>query len=166
MFQIEETRGLLCAPVIDHRLCKPTDFISSLTSAVEMMYRSRQEVMVIGDCNLDMMVDETEGRSENSWFKDFCERFCIYNQIREPTRVTEKTKTLIDIVLASYPERFMACGNLQLGLSDHDLVYAIRKSKTPRPKAHGFVYRSMKNFKESEFCKVFLQFNSIEKTQR
>ena len=51
------------------RLCKPTDFISSLTSAVEMMYRRRQEVMVIGDGNLDMMVDESEGRIKNALFK-------------------------------------------------------------------------------------------------
>ena len=95
-----------------------------------------------------MMVDG--GRSEKL-FKDFWERFYIYNQIRKATRVTEKTKTLIDFALASHPERFAACRNLQLGLSDHDLVYAIRKSKTPRPKAREFVYRSMKNFKESEF---------------
>ena len=80
-----------------------------------------------------------------------CSRFCIYNQIRDPTRVAEKTKTLIDVVLASHPERFAVCGNLQLGLSDHDLVYAIRKSNTLRPKAREFVYRSIKDFKESEF---------------
>ena len=91
---------------------------------------------------------------ENALFKDFCERFCIGNQIREPTRVTEKTKTFIAVVLASHPERFAVCGNLQLGLSDNDLVYAIQKSKTPRPKAREFVYRSMTNFKESELGRV------------
>ena len=80
-----------------------------------------------------------------------CSTFCIYNQIREPTRITEKTKTLIDVVLGYPSRRFAVCGNLQLGLSDHDLVYAIRKSKTSRPKAREFVYRSMKNFKKSEF---------------
>ena len=143
------SRFIVCACYRSQRLCKPTDFISSLTAAVEMMYRSRQEVMVIGDCNMDMMVDGS--RSQNSLFKDFCERFCSYNQIRKPTRVTEKTKKLIDVVLASHPERFASCRNLQLGLSDNDLVYAIRKSKTPRPKAREFVYRSVKNFKESEF---------------
>ena len=91
---------------------------------------------------------------ENSLFKDFCERFCICNQIREPTRVTEKTKTFIVVILASHPERFAVWGNLELGLSGHDLVYVIQKSNTPRPTAREFVYRTMKNFKGTELGRI------------
>ena len=65
---VSDRRFIVCPCYRSRRLCIPTDFISSLTSALEMMYRSRQEVMVIGDCNLDMMVDETEGRTENGVF--------------------------------------------------------------------------------------------------
>ena len=43
-------------------------------------------------------------------------------EIREPTRVTGKTMTLLDVILASHPERYATCGNLHMGLSDHDLV--------------------------------------------
>ena len=77
-------------------------------------------------------------------FKDLCDRFCLFNQITEPTRVTEKSQSLI----ASHPERFATCGNLHLGVSDHDLVFAVRKQKIPRPKAREIEYRSMKNLDE------------------
>ena len=46
---------------------------------------------------------------------DFCERFCLQNQISEPTRVTEKTMTLLDVILASHLERYATCGNLHMG---------------------------------------------------
>lgn len=79
-----------------------------------------------------------------------CDRFCLFNQITEPTRVTEKSKSLIDVILASHAERFAVCGNLHLGVSDHDLVFAVRKQKIPRPKAREIEYRSMKNLIENE----------------
>ena len=45
---------------------------------------------------------------------------CLFNQITEPTRVTEKSKSFIDVILASSPESFATCGNLHLGVTDHD----------------------------------------------
>ena len=59
----------------------------------------------------------------------FCDRFCLHNQINEPMRVTDKTKTLLDVISASHPERYVTCGNLHLRVSDLDLVYAVRKNK-------------------------------------
>lgn len=46
---------------------------------------------------------------------------------------------------------YVVCGNLQFGLSDYDFVQVIWKSKIFRLKVCEFIYRSMKNFKESEF---------------
>ena len=72
---------------------------------------------------------------------DFCDRFCLQNQISEPTRVAEKTMSLLHVILASHPERYATCGNLHMGLSDHDLVYAVRKNKLPRAKARVIEYK-------------------------
>ena len=54
------------------------------------------------------------------------------------------------LFLASHPERFAASGNLHLGVSDHELVFAVRKQKIPRPKARDVEYRSMKTLDEKE----------------
>lgn len=68
------------------------------------MYGSRQEILFIRDFNLNMLVRENGEDAENNSLKDFCDRFCLQNQINEPTRVTDKTMTLLDVVLASHPE--------------------------------------------------------------
>ena len=115
------------------------------------MYRSRRELLLLGDFNMDMTNDESVGRRADSNLTDFCDKFCLDNQIKEPTRVTENTKTLIDVMLASHPERYATCGTLDLGVSDHVLIYAVRKNKLPRPKPHKIEYRSMKRFSEKDF---------------
>ena len=125
--------------------------MSSLTSATELMYKSRQEILLIGDFNMDMLVREHVEESQHNSLKDFCDRSCLQNQIKEPTRLTENTMSLIDVILSSHPERYAICGNLHLGVSDHDLVYAVRKNKLSRPKAREIEYRSMRQFNKDEF---------------
>ena len=143
-------RFIACSCYRSEKVNKPAEFISSRNSAIELMFKCRQEIILIGDYNLDMLVNEDEGRTENKALKDLCDKFCLFNQITEPTRITEKSKSLIDVILASHPERFATCGNLHLGVSDHDLVFAVTKQKIPRPKAREIEYRSMKNLDENE----------------
>ena len=146
-----KSRFIICACYRSEKMCKPADFLLSLTSAIELMYRCRQEVVLIGDFNLDMYINQDEGRIGNAALQEFCDRFCLQNQIYEPTRITDKTKTLIDVVLASHPERFATCGNLHFGVSDHDLVFAVRKNKLAKPKAREIEYRSMRQFNNDAF---------------
>ena len=42
-------------------------------------------------------------------------------------------------------------GTLKLGISDHDLVYIIRKQSLPRPKARLIESRSMQRFNDDDF---------------
>ena len=66
------------------------------------------------------------------------------NKITEPTRVTNSFASLIDVILISNPERFDLSGTMKLGISDHDLIYNIRKQKIQRPPPKHIQYRSMK----------------------
>ena len=52
---------------------------------------------------------------------------------------------MIDVILVSHPERISTKGNLKLGLSDHDLVYLVRRQRLPRPNAKTIEFRSTKN---------------------
>jgi len=117
--------------------CKEQVFLAWLSTAAEAMYNLRKEPLFLGDFNMDLY-NIAEGRAPNSRLVDFfCERFCLVNNILEPTCVTSTTKSLIDVVLTSIQERFSFSATLQLGLSDHDLIYQIyvvRKNKLPRPK--------------------------------
>ena len=146
-----KSRFMVCGCYRSPGKCKETDFLTSLSSAAEIMFRSRQELLLIGDMNMDMYSNEDEDRFPNSNLADFCQRFCLVNKITEPTRVTDKTKTLIDVILTSHQERYSTAGSLSLGVSDHDLVFIVRKNKLVRPKPRLIEFRSMKNFDHSKF---------------
>ena len=47
--------------------------------------------------------------------------------INQPTRITQYSKTLLDIIITNYPHNIRECGVLSLRLSDHDMVFCIRK---------------------------------------
>lgn len=88
-----ESVEVICLDVMDFRKCrfivcvcyrfekinKFLEFISLLSFVIELMFKCRQEVILIGDYNLDMFVNEDEGRQENKVFKDLCDRFCLFN---------------------------------------------------------------------------------------
>ena len=59
--------------------------------------------------------------------------------------------SLIDVLLTSHAERYATSGSLHLGLSDHDLIFTVRKNKNSRPKPRLIEFRSMKNFKLPDF---------------
>ena len=125
--------------------------MASLSRAAELMYQTRKELVLLGDFNQDMYTNPVENRFPNKNLDDFCNRYCFENKITIPTRVTDRTKSLLDVILASHSERFICSGNLHLGLSDHDLVFIVRKHKIPRPNPRLVEYRSMKNFDHEKF---------------
>ena len=47
--------------------------------------------------------------------------------IKSPTHVTCSTSTLIDHILASFPARVSQKGVIDVGISDHQLIYCTRK---------------------------------------
>ena len=84
---------------------------------------------------------------------DFCDKFCLSNVIDKPTRVTDTTSSLIDVFLVSHTDRMSTSGNLPLGVSDHDLMYVIRKQRLPKPKAKTIEFRTTKNLDVNSFVK-------------
>ena len=42
-------------------------------------------------------------------------------------------------------------GVLQVGISDHDLIFVVRKQKLPRPKATTIEFTSLKNLDQNVF---------------
>ena len=126
------SRSLLCAAYRSPGRCKPTDFIESFSSSIKTMYKVRNELILIENFNVEMTEDSSIERAADQRLTEFCERFCLRNQITEATRVTNTSKTLIDVILASHPDRFATSGNLHLGLSDHDLIFTVCKYKLSR----------------------------------
>ena len=66
-------------------------------------------------------------------YLEFCFTHSLEQIIARPTRVNDQTATLIDHILAKSPEKNSQSGVIDLGLSDHDLIYCKRKTSLPNP---------------------------------
>ncbi|XP_072016559.1 uncharacterized protein [Amphiura filiformis] len=80
------------------------------------------DIVILGDFNLDCL-------SENTYKKvhEFCTNSQLSQLVDEPTRVTETTSTLIDLICVSKPEEISNCEVVYYGVSDHYLVKMCKK---------------------------------------
>ena len=93
---------------------------------------SKLEYIVIGDLNINCLEDTFNNRNEIQYL---CDLFNISQLVKEPTRVTTTSKTLIDVILTSMPENHQNTSVIKITLSDHfmictDIVY--EKSFEPK----------------------------------
>ena len=54
-----------------------------------------------------------------------------------PTRISSQCSSCLDVILTNVPGYFRESGTLEVGLSDHCLVYTIRNYRNLKPKSSG-----------------------------
>ena len=73
--------------------------------------------------------------------------------VSQPTRITDSTEALLDIILVSNAKQVIEAEVLPSSISDHDLVYVtlrLKKQRTPDPSTF-MTIRSFKNFSSERF---------------
>ena len=86
--------------------------------------------------------------------RDSVHFFGLKQLIIVPARVTTGSSTIIDHVLASFPERVTQSGVIDIGLSDHQLIYCTRKiSRIKRGSHKQIKFRSFKHYTADLFEK-------------
>ena len=88
------------------------------------------ESNILGDINCDMMA--VTPANETRHLIELCELFQYTQLIKEPTRVTSSTKSLIDLFLTNEAVKFATSGVSPIGCSDHSLISVSRKLTCPR----------------------------------
>ena len=103
--------------------------LSKLTEAIHNTESfDEQEVLILGDINMNLLNTKFPGRlSFPKNYKEFCSMHGLKQIITTPTRVTEKTSTLLDHIFTNSGDRISQSGVLPIGLSDHMPIYCIRK---------------------------------------
>ena len=130
------------------------EYLAKIDSLFQDYCNVYDDVIIMGDFNIDI------SKSCNSRKINTIAKHSNLNQlIKDYTRVTDKTKTIIDLALVSNPDRVSSSGVHSLGLSDHNLIYLIRKNKKVKVPPKIIKYRSMKNFDQASFI-----YYSLKKT--
>ena len=75
-------------------------------------------------------------------YLDFCFSFSLEQLISIPTGVTSMTATLIDHILTKSSQKVSQYSVIELGISDHDLVYCTRKTPLLKPNKHNDIQGS------------------------
>ena len=104
----------------------------------------------MGDLNCNILEPTL---STTRKLQDVLELYQLTQLINNPTRITQSSQSLLDVVIASMPEKIIFSGVVHLGISDHSLIYSIRKINTRiKTDLQGSVeYRNFKNFNVSGF---------------
>ena len=92
------------------------------------MWLKRKNIILVGDFNSDML--HKPNNSESEYGKCLRRIFCSSGQkniINSPTRVTANSKSLIDLVITSQRSKTQTSGSINLGISDHHLLFAVFK---------------------------------------
>ena len=71
-----------------------------------------------------------------SKYKEFCQFFFLTEIIKEPTRTTCNTASLLDHILTNCAEKVSQKGVIDVGLSDHQLIFCARKIRRTRRNLH------------------------------
>ena len=101
-------------------------------------------MIIIGDLNCNVLGNDPDGCT----LSNLCSTFGLF---KSATRVTEKSKSVIDVALTTNENIIYACDVIQSAISDHSLVRLTLKFKTPRPRSSFVTTRSYKDYDRNSF---------------
>ena len=134
----------------------------SVNSVLEKVECENKDVLLIGDVNCDLLTNNPSCYTKK--MNEVSESFQMKQVIKEATRITETSETLIDHIYTNFPEKISHSGVIHTGLSDHCYVYTIMgKEINTDPNDHKYsINRSYKYFDEVSFKSDMRKVNWFE----
>ena len=128
-------------------------FLDKLTLAISRAVDfDSQEVYILGDLNINLNHKSSDTSNGIRRYKEFCSHHGLKQIIQSPTRVTDKSSSLLDHILTNSYPRISQHGVFDLGLSDHQLIYCTRKATRIKIHKHTFIkIRTFKNYTKQLF---------------
>ena len=129
--------------------------ISYLEDCLKVINLGKTDVFVIGDMNVNYINKKSP---EYKKLNFFASSNGLTQCINTTTRVTEKTKSIIDLILTN-SKFIQSSGSLDHHISDHQPIYVVhKKSRDRRPTAE-FRGRSYRNFDKRAFQNELAEIN-------
>ena len=119
---------------------------------IKMIDDENKELPILGDLNCDMLTNIPNHPTKT--LKGILETYQLSQLITEATRITTSSCTLIDHYITSMPHKIVQSGVIPTGISDHSLIFGIRKINpvlSTRKRTNKVEVRNMKRFNEERF---------------
>ena len=130
----------------------PTDFsfYGNLQTILSWIITKRKNIILMGDLNSDLLQRSNENHTGKR-LKRILYSYDLTNIIKEPTRISDTTKTLIDLIIVKDDSKIYKHGVFEPGISDHKLIFCTLNIKRKYPKAQFKDVRVKKTFDEERF---------------
>ena len=165
-------------PIVVGTIYRPpnqTNFMEIFNENLSKVDTNNVETYILGDFNINLWQNghyviqkhnliscQSVPNDVKNYF-DFCTMFGLKQLIESPTRITCSSSSIIDHILASFPDRITQRGILNVGLSDHQLTYCTRKITRIRRRGHKPIkFRSFKNYTIDGYEKALVEINFPE----
>ena len=131
------------------------EFFEAFEKTIKMIDDEDKEFHILGDLNCNILTNTINQPTKK--LKEILETYQLSQLITEPTRVTANSCTLIDHYITSTPEKIVRPEKIvviQTGISDHNIIYGVRKVNpvlNTRKKAKNIEVRNMKRFDRERF---------------
>lgn len=120
-------------------------FFKNFENLVAALDMEDKEIIALGDFNCDTSSPKPVNHTKK--LLSLIENYQFVQLIKEPTRITESTSTIIDLILTNREQKIVQRGVIQIGISDHNLIYTVRKITIQKSGAHKYcTSRSFKHF--------------------
>jgi hypothetical protein len=143
------------------------DFLDKLSTAIiNATSFDANEAYILGDLNINLIKKGQNLTDTTGKYKEFCSLHGLKQLITSPTRVTENTSTILDHVLTNSQDRVSQSGVIDIGLSDHQLIFCTRKIVRPKVYEHNYItIRSLKNYSQDAFLNALREVNFPDYSQ-
>ena len=118
-------------------------------NCLKLIDNEDKESIILGDINCDLL--DNNPTSLISELKFITNLYQYEQLIKEPTRITKDTSTLIDHFYTTNSNLIISSGVTAMTISDHYLIYGIRKFKTFKQAPKFIEYRDFKHFNQQNF---------------
>ena len=131
----------------------PVESFSKLEPIISFLDKEEKEVILLGDTNCDFTEKKGIVMDSNAKHLTYIyELFTFKQLITEQTRVTANSSSIIDHIATKSPRNIVKAGVVPISLSDHFIVFCVRKFQGGVIKDHKTIKtRRFKNFNEQMF---------------
>ena len=129
-------------------------FIANLSNGMSNVNMNKCDLVLLRDLNKNMLPNSKGSKGEKQELIHFSRILDLSQLIKEPTRVSDKSQTLIDIILVNNEHRVVNSGVVPFPLIDHHLICCVLKaSVTTKATPKTIEHRSYKHFDVNAFKK-------------
>ena len=122
------------------------NFENNFEELISLVIEENKETIVVGDLNCNYL-----NNADHKSIKQILQLHGLEQIIKQPTRITSRSRSLIDIICTMHENRIPKHTLIANSISDHDIIGITRKMNCLKFKPRKINIRSCTNYNVSQF---------------